>query len=288
MNLQRDNDRAETMTMSKRLGLVAVPSLIWVALAWPVGTLLSACSGVNPSSVATKSDLQTESDEPALRRRARIRLELASGYFEKGQTTVALDEVKQSIATDPSLFEAYNLRGLIYTKLDDVRLAEESYKRALTLNPSAASVQHNYGWLLCHHDRLPEALQLFGKALATPAYGDRSKTWMAQGLCQLKAGQKPEAEASLLRSYELDAGNPVTGYNLALLLFQRGDFTRSQFYVRRINNSDFANAESLWLGIRVERKVANRDAMAQLGAQLKKRFGDSPELTSYERGAFDE
>lgn len=274
------------MTISGRLSLLAVPGFLWMVFL-SAGTLLSACSGVNPG-VAAKSDLQTESDEPATRRRAKIRLELASGYFEKGQTTVALDEVKQSIATDPGLFEAYNLRGLIYTKLDDVRLAEESYRRALVLNPGSASVQHNYGWLLCHHGRMPEALQLFGKALSAPAYGERAKTWMAQGLCQLQAGQKVEAETSLLRSYELDAGNPVTGYNLALLLFQRGDFTRSQFYVRRINNSDYANAESLWLGIRVERKVGNRDAMAQLGGQLKKRFAESPELSLYERGAFDE
>lgn len=275
------------MTISSRIGLLALPSLGLIALVFSAGAFLSACSGVNPG-VAPKADLQTESDEPATRRRARIRLELASGYFEKGQTTVALDEVKQSIVTDPSLFEAYNLRGLIYTKLDDVRLAEESYKRALVLNPSAASVQHNYGWLLCHHDRMPEALQLFGKALATPAYGERAKTWMAQGLCQVKAGQKAEAEVSLLRSYELDAGNPVTGYNLSLLLFERGDYTRALFYVRRINNSDYANAESLWLGIRVERKLGNRDAVAQLGAQLKKRFGESPELSLYERGAFNE
>ena len=56
---------------------------------------------------------------------------------------------------------------------------------------------------------MPEALQLFGRALANPTYGERAKTWMAQGLCQLENGQKADAEASLLRSYELDAGNPV-------------------------------------------------------------------------------
>ena len=280
-------NQVTAMRVNGRLGLVVVPGLLWVAFTFSAGALLSACSGVNPSVVA-KADLQTESDEPATRKRARIRLELASGYFEKGQTTVALDEVKQSIAIDPGLFEAYNLRGLIYTKLDDVRLAEESYRRALLLKPGDASVQHNYGWLLCHHDRMPEALQLFGKALASPTYGERAKTWMVQGLCQLQEGQKADAETSLLRSYELDAANPVTGYNLALLLFQRGDFTRSQFYARRINNSKYANAESLWLGIRIERKVDNRDAMAQLGVQLKKRFAESPERALYERGAFDE
>ena len=252
-----------------------------------LGTVLSGCAS-RTSATAHQSDLETASDEPANRKRAKIRLELAAGYFEKGQTTIALDEVKQSISADPTLIEAYNLRGLIYTRLDDVPLAEESYRRALSINPNAASIQHNYAWLLCHNGRMPEAMQLFGRALANPAYGDRAKTWMAQGLCQLENGQKVDAEASLLRSYELDAGNPVTGYNLALLLFQRGEFVRSQFYVRRINNSELANAETLWLGIRVERRVDNRDAMMQLAAQLKKRFPQSKEFSAFERGAFDE
>lgn len=252
-----------------------------------LGTVLSGCAS-RTSATAHQSDLETASDEPANRKRAKIRLELAAGYFEKGQTTIALDEVKQSINADPTLIEAYNLRGLIYTRLDDVPLAEESYRRALSINPNAASIQHNYAWLLCHNGRMPEAMQLFGRALANPAYGDRAKTWMAQGLCQLENGQKVDAEASLLRSYELDAGNPVTGYNLALLLFQRGEFVRSQFYVRRINNSELANAETLWLGIRVERRVDNRDAMMQLAAQLKKRFPQSKEFSAFERGAFDE
>jgi type IV pilus assembly protein PilF len=91
-----------------------------------------------------------------------------------------------------------------------------------------------------------------------------------------------------LKSYELDAGNPITAYNLSLLLFQRADFVRAQFYVRRLNNSELANAESLWLGIKVERRLNNRDAIQQLGAQLKKRFPQSREYLAFERGAFNE
>jgi type IV pilus assembly protein PilF len=272
------------MISSTRLGLTV---LVWSLLMVITALALSGCAS-GGSTVSNRADLETASDEPAARKRARIRLELAAGYFEQGQTTIALDEIKQSISADPSLFEAYNLRGLIYMRLNDVSLAEDSFKRALSINPGAATVQHNYAWLLCRNSRIPEALQLFGRALVNPAYGDRAKSWMAQGLCQIDSGDRANAEASLLHSYELDAGNPITGYNLALLLFQRGEFVRSQFYVRRINNSSYANAESLWLGIKVERRVDNRDAMLQLGVQLKKRFSESREYSAYERGAFDE
>ena len=263
---------------------------VWLALSGLIALSgLGGCASSSESGPAgARGDIVTDSDEPDARRRARIRLELAIGYFEQGQTTVALDELKQSIAADPNFAPAYNLRGLIYMRLSDPGLAEGSFRRALAINPRDADVLHNYGWLLCQQARFAESQKALSQAIALPLYGGRAKSWMAQGLCQMKAGQATEAELSFQRSYELDAGNPVTGYNLANLLFQRGDMARAQFYVRRLNNSDLANSESLWLGIKIDRRLGNRDAVEQLAGQLKKRFSQSRELASFERGAFDE
>lgn len=246
----------------------------------------SKVSSTGPGS--TGVEMVTDSDEPEVRKRARIRLELAVGYFEQGQTTIALDELKQSIATDPTYGDAYSLRGLIYMRLNDFRFAEESFRKALSINPSEPNVIHNLGWLLCQQARYQEAQKFFSQALSNPQYGERAKTFRAQGLCLVRAGLREDAEASLVKSYEFDAGNPVTAYNLATLLFQRGDLVRAQFYVRRLNNTDLANAESLWLGVKVERRIENNDAMSQLAAQLVKRFPQSPEANAYQRGAFDE
>ena len=259
------------------LGLVAGLSLVSCATD-PAGT---GQEGARPHVV-------TESDEPEARKRARIRLELAVGYFEQGQTTVALDELKQSLSADPNFGEAYNLRGLIYMRLNDFRLADESFRRAIALNASDANSLHNYGWLMCQQGRHAESMPLFAKALANPQDTDRPKTLMIQGLCQIKAGQRALAEESLTRSYELDAGNPITGYNLALLLFEREELVRAQFYIRRINNSELANAESLWLGIKVEHRLGNRDAEEQLASQLRKRYPQARETALLDRGAFNE
>jgi type IV pilus assembly protein PilF len=276
----------------KRSAAVARDPRNFLAGACLAGTLLLALAGcASPAGGiegAASRDIVTESDEPEARKRARIRMELAVGYFEQGQTNVALDELKQVIAADPGFPDAYNLRGLIYMRLNDLRQAEDSFRRAASLNPRDANVQHNYGWLLCQQGRYEESLRAFDVAMSNPVYGGRAKTLMTQGLCQARAGRVEDAERSLARSYELDAGNPVTGYNLASLLFRRGDFVRAQFYIRRLNNSDVANAETLWLGVRVERRLNDRVAMLQLGDQLKKRFPQSREATAYDRGAFDE
>lgn len=256
--------------------------LLVVGLAGLAGCASKSGAGDNGAEIVT------DSDEPEAHRRARIRLELAVGYFEQGQTTIALDELKQALAADPGYAEAYSLRGLIYMRLNDFRVSEESFKKALTLDPRDSSIMHNLGWLYCQQARYPQAQQLFSQAVANPHYGERAKTFRAQGLCQVRAGQLADGELSLLKSYEFDAGNPVTAYNLATLLFKRGDFVRAQFYVRRLNNSELANAESLWLGVKVERRIENREAMLQLATQLVKRFPNSPEAIAYQRGDFNE
>jgi type IV pilus assembly protein PilF len=262
----------------------------WVRLALlPVAVLaLAACANLPDVGGTSGRDIMTASDEPESRRRARIRMELAVGYFEQGQTNVALDELKQVIASDPTFPEAHNLRGLIYMRLNDMRQAEESFRRAVALDPRDANTLHNLGWLQCQQARYDESFKTFSQVLAQPMYTDRAKTLMAQGLCQARAGRTAEAEKSLAHSYELDAANPITGYNLANLLYRRGDLSRSQFYIRRLNNSDMANAETLWLGVKVERRLNDRTAMTQLGDQLKKRFPQSAQTAAYDRGSFDD
>ncbi len=273
------HDRREENWMRRGVGLLLLLACLQLASCAAPGT-----TGAN----APRPDLVTASDEPEVRTRARIRLQLAVGYFEQGQTTIALDELKLALSADPTFGDAYNLRGLVYMRLNDLSLAESSFRRALALKPGDANTQHNLGWLMCQQDRYAESMQYFSRALDDPNYTDRAKTLLTRGLCEIRANKPAEGEESLLQSFQLDAGNPITEYNLALLLFQRNDLPRAQFYIRRLNNSEWANAESLWLGIKVEHKLGNRDTVEQLAVPLRKRFAQSREMGLYERGAFNE
>jgi type IV pilus assembly protein PilF len=276
------------MTNPARQKAFARQSLAWMGAAATLALVLGGCASQPTAGTTASGDMVTASDETDAHKRARIRIELAVGYFEQGKTDVALDEVKQVLIADPSFPDAYNLRGLIYMRLRDDRLAEDSFRRAIAINPRDPDTHHNLGWLQCQQGRYAEAQRSFEVAIGNPLYGGRAKTLLAQGVCQARAGQAAEAEKSLSRSYELDPGNPITGYTLANLLYRRGENLRAQFVIRQLNNSELANAESLWLGIKVERRMNDRVAMQQLGSQLKKRFGSSREAAAYDRGAFDE
>lgn len=275
------------MNRVRALQAISFTTLLGTGLALLLAGGLAGCAAGGPSASSTPQTF-TESDEPEIRKRATNRLKLAVLYFQDSKYNFALDEVKQAILTDPGWFEPYGMRALIQMQTGDYPQAEASFQKALSIYPGSSDLKHNYGVLLCKMKRPEQAMKLFATALADPNYTQRAKTWAEQGRCQLANGQKAEAEASFMRSFELDAGNAATGYNLAELLFERRELTRAQFYARRINNSEQASAESLWLGIKIERSLGNTDAQRQLEAQLRKRFGQSHEALALERGAFNE
>jgi type IV pilus assembly protein PilF len=268
----------------------AIP--VRLGLAWGLSVaLLVGCAarapGVAPDG--QRKDIVTASDESDASKRARVRMELAAGYFGRGQMTAALDQVKLAIVAEPTLGEAFNLRGLIYANLGEERLAEDSFRHALQLNAHDADTMQNFGYYLCQKKRYAEATTLFDQALAEPQYRDSSRTLLTKGVCQAFAGNLLESEATLTRAYELDPANPSTAVNLSEVLFRRGEYERARFYVRRVNNVPaLQGAQTLWLAARIEQRLGNRTGAKELGDQLRKRFPDSREAAFYERGQFDE
>jgi type IV pilus assembly protein PilF len=156
------------------------------------------------------------------------------------------------------------------------------------ISPRDGNILHNLGWLACQESRYAEAVLNFDKALTAPNYTGPAKTYLAKGVCLLRSGDARQAENNFLRSFELDASNPIATFNLANLLFKRNDLIRSQFYIRRLNNNEYVNAESLWLAVKIEKKMGNSQGVIQLAERLRKQFPTSREFGLFERGAFDE
>lgn len=224
----------------------------------------------------------------AARKRAHIHLELAASYLQSGRTKVALDEARQALTDDPTYADAYHLRGLVYMAMKDWANAQASLDRARELKPNDPDVLHNLGWLRCEQKDYEAADRLFKQALATPGYAERVKTQAAEGVCYERAGHLKLAHDTLLQAYEFDARNPVVGYHLASVIFAQGDAKRAQFYIRRVNNGEFSDAASLWLGIKIERVLKDTQAMGELAEQLNRRYPSSKEALALGRGAFDE
>lgn len=268
---------ADTIGRCMRWGLPMLLVLLYGCATKP--STVSANAGSTGAVASAEADPQ---------QRARIRLELAASYFQADRMDVAAEEVTQVLAMDPNNADAHSLQGLIFMRNQDWARADASLQKAISLRPQDGDLQHNYGWLQCQRKLFDQAQQWFDKAMAQPGYRGASKTLLAKGLCYQQDGKLDAAQKSLHDAYEMDAGNPVVAYHLSNVMVLRGETKRAQFYIRRLNNSAQANAESLWLGIKVERALQDQVAVRQLAEQLQKRFPDSRQAMAYERGAFNE
>lgn len=259
-----------------------------------VAGLLGACSTTVSTTTGPINDVQarTAGQQPETadpKRRAQVRMELATGYFQRGQFDVALEEIARVLEIDPGASEAYNLRGLIRASQGDERRAEEDFRQGLRVDPRDAGTMQNYAWFLCQRKRYAEADAMFNQAIAGRNVRDTSRTLLAQGVCQANAGQLAEAERTLARAFEIDPGNPSVAINLADVLYRRGEYDRARFYVRRVNNQPaLVNAQTLWLAARIEHRLGNQTGVQELGRQLRARFGDTREAVAFERGQFNE
>lgn len=253
--------------------------------------LMSACTTSTTVTSTPLSQIESIPNTPAeheRRRAATIRLDLATNYLEVGNVSVALEEVTNALAIDPTLIDAYSVRGMIYDQQRQFSAAEADYNRVLRVRPNDANVMHNLGFLKCQESNFAQAQNWFNKALSVPGYANRSRTLMAQGMCLRQEGKNNQAIEVLTTAYELDPNNPVVGYNLAVLLYERGDVNKAQFYLRRLNQSEWRNAQTLWLGMKVENAMGNAVAVQDLGSVLRNQFPQSREYMLFERKAFYE
>lgn len=258
----------------------------WIASAAVFAALLAGCAS-NPAADAP-GELLTNSDQTDSQRRARIRLQLAIGYYEQRQMPVALDEIKQALQVDPNFAEAYSMRALIYMDMGENRLAEDSFLQAIRLAPNTPDFNNNYGWFLCQNGRENQSISYFETALKNRAYQSPAKALNNAGICSLKMKDAAAAERYFAQAFQYDPGNPSTNANLAKIYYERRDYERARFYIGRVMKADVMTADVLWLAIKIERKLGDRAAELSLVTQLSRRHNGSPEFAAYQRGAFDE
>jgi len=250
--------------------------------------LLAGCATQGQRAAQTGSGEALSAADSSTLKRVQLRLELAEGYYQRGQFTVALDEVNKALAEKSDFVPAYTMRALIFSALNDSAKAEANYKEALRLSPDNADALHNYGWFLCQQRRYAESFALFDKALALPNYRYPVRTYLALGVCQYRAGDWAVAEQTLKKGFALDPANPALSTNLAVVLNRLGKPQDALFYIARVNSGPYASAQSLWVGILIARKAGNAIDAAQWTNQLEQRFPDSREAIAAQQGRFDD
>ena len=239
--------------------------------------LLSACAG--------QQSARTTSNEANRRDSARIHAELGSGYYQQNQMDVALDEFNKSTIFDPSYSSGFNGLAMTYAAINEDVKAEENFKKSIALDAKNAEAHNNYGSFLCSRSRIDESIEQFLEAVKNPLYTTPFIAYTNAGYCSLKKSDVNNAERffSLALQYQPLLHNAA--YQLAKIYFDRQQYALAQqAMVNALANNP--SPEMLWLGVRIEHKLGNRDAESSYALELRRNYPEAPQTKSLLSGSW--
>lgn len=241
-----------------------------------VAVALSACTTVEQSG--------TRKVDP--RAGARDRVAMASEFLRKGDNESAQVQLKKALELDSDSAEAHHLMAVVEERDGDLKQADKEYRKAIKLKPEYSAAHNNYGVFLLKNNRCKEAIKQFEAAASDLGYDLRAQAFEGAGRCQLREGNKDEAAKAFSRALRLDGNLPLSALLFSGLMFDQKNFQASRdLYKRylRLTEKQSQSAQSLWLGIRLERHFAdNKDALASYELALRRLYPDSPEYKLYQ------
>jgi type IV pilus assembly protein PilF len=222
---------------------------------------------------------QPSVDYSRLQARAKVHTELAALYYERAKLGVALDELRLALKADADYAPAYSVRGLVHMALREDKEAEEDFEHSLQLDSVNSEAHNNYGWFLCQRGRERESVKQFLAALKNPLYTTPEKAYLNAGICSKKAGVLKDAEEFLGKALLLQPDMPEAQLGMAEIDFSKGNFAAAKANFTRFAQGASADltAENLWLAVRIERKLADKNAEESYALQLRKHFPDARE-----------
>ncbi|HZO01665.1 MAG TPA: type IV pilus biogenesis/stability protein PilW [Burkholderiales bacterium] len=247
--------------------------------------LLAACASRQDPAHDTGTIIGEVGDP---RNRAKLHTELASLYYSSGNLGVALEELRMAQTADAGYAPTHGMFGLVYMQMKENGRAEESFERALRLSPNDADINHNYGWFLCQTGREPASIKYFLAAIRNPLYPTPWRSYSAAGVCTMKTdARSKDAETFFERALRLEPDEPSSLLKLGQIRYEQGNIGEARKLVSRHNKIVNPSAESLWLALRIERKLGERLQEQAFANQLRRRYPGSPEFQALQRGQYD-
>lgn len=251
-------------------------------------SLLAACTTTGSGSgegAQQAVSAQPADNEP--RQRAKVHTELGSLYMLDGRLAIALEEARIALTADSGYAPAYNLLGLTHMTMNEPKLAEENFQKAMRLAPGDPEISNNYGWFLCQNGRESGSISHFMAAARNPLYPTPTKPYTNAGICSLRLKNDKAAEDYLMTALRLSPTNTQALFWLADIAYRQGRQADARQWTTDIEKMMEPTPEVLWLALRIERKLGNREAEARYAAQLRRRFPASTEMRLLSQGQYD-
>ena len=208
---------------------------------------------------------------------AAANLNLGVAYMQQGNYRQALEKLNRAKLAKNDYAPVYNALGVLYQRLGENEVAESNFKKAIKLNPDDSLSLNNYGLFLCQNKRFEEADAIFLEAAENPFYKTPEIAITNAGTCALTNDQPDIAENYFREALMINPEIPPALIQMAELSYEQNDYLGARGYLQRFLEYSNHTSKSLWLGVRVEQELGDKDTLSSYALLLRNNYPDTKE-----------
>lgn len=251
---------------------------LYICMLVSVTSLIMACTTTGSgTTVEGEGDLSVRPKGDKL---ARTNVQLGVGYMQQGNYEFALSKLRKALEIEETLPEGHYAIALLYERLDKPQHARRHFERAVDLDSHYSDAHNAFAVFLCRNEEYEAADKHFKDAIKNPLYRTPQQAQLNAGVCMLKStlpDRLQRAENYFRDVLQRQANQPQALVNMSKVSLEQGQDLRARAYLQRYLDVGKHTPETLWLGILIERKLGDKNALASYSLLLKKNFPDSDE-----------
>ena len=255
--------------------------VILFCLSLPACTTLTIASMV---ATTVSNAVEREQATPRLDKSqiAAANIGLGVEYMRKAEYEKALEKLEAAREAEPRNAMAYSVMALVRQRMGEFAEAERLFKQSVKLNRADSDVLSNYGQFLCARGRSADAERFFLDAAQNPLYRTPEVPYANAGTCAYKNGRTEQAIEYFHKALQSQPALPNVLLQMAEISFDRGEYLPARDYLLGYLHTATHNQKSLWLGIRIEKELNNKDAVSSYALLLRNRFAGTAEAALLE------
>jgi type IV pilus assembly protein PilF len=211
------------------------------------------------------------------------RVQLARNYIGNQDWDNAKRNLKLAQEIDPHSPEVAEAFALVYQSTGEYELAEENFKRAISLRRDFSRARNNYAVFLYSQQRYEDAEKQLEVVIKDSLYEARPRAFINLGLVRVRLGNDDGAREAFSRALTMDRSNSLAMLELAHIEYRAQNYAASDRHLqsyKRFRRQQSPNA--LWLGIRLAHAMGDQDAEASATLALRNLYPDSAEFRAYQ------
>lgn len=209
-------------------------------------------------------------------------VDLGLGYIREGNRQMARQHLQRAMEIDSRSARAHHGMALLLEMEMEYALAEEHYRKAISYDKKYTRARNNYAVFLFNRERNEDAYKEFEKAGEDINYRNRFQVFYSLGVVANRLGKTEEAKAAWEKSLALSPRYAMPQLELAEYYFEKGDVNTARKHLGAFDTLSTPQSRSLWLAVRIEDRLGNKDAVSSKGLALEKLFPNSAEARQYQ------